>query len=81
MRQLRLKKKKEEEEEEKESIVSSSSTFYHLYKMGEGHDFLGQGQGEGEQISLPLQGWVTSFPNPNLKFPPPPLLISVKDPK
>ena len=47
MRQLRLKKKKEEEEEEKESIVSSSSTFYHLYKMGEGHDFLGQGQGEG----------------------------------
>ena len=49
MRQLRLKKnkKKKKEEEEKESIVSSSSTFYHLYKMGEGHDFLGQGQGEG----------------------------------
>ena len=46
LRQLRLKKK-EEEEEEKESIVSSLSTFYHLYKMGEGHDFLGQGQGEG----------------------------------
>ena len=47
---------------------------------GEGHDILGQGQGEGKQISLPLQGWVTSFPNSNIKFPPPspPLLISDK---
>ena len=38
---------------------------------GQGDDILGQGQGEGKQISLPLQGWVTSFPNPNIKFPPP----------
>ena len=37
--------------------------------------FFGQGQGKGWQISLPLQGGVTSFPNPNLKFPPPSLLL------
>ena len=46
---------------------------------GEGHDILAQAQGEGKEISLPLQGRVTSFPNPYFKIPtPPPLLISDK---
>ena len=45
--------------------------FLSFIQEGEGHDILGHTQGDGWQISLPLQGWVTSFPNPYFKFPSP----------